>query len=797
MGISFKIAVRRLMREKQFSILNITGLAIAFAAAMLLFLWVQTEYKVDKFHKNGDQLYQVMQNVPEADKSITTMEHTPHLLGQAMQNELPEVAEAITIKSPDEDENPTGILSHAGISVKGSELYVTSNFFRVFSFSLLQGNPKQPFPNQQGVILSKHLAEKLFPHEKNVLGKLVNWNRGQEQSGNWNGTYEVTGIVEAPSNNSSLKFDLLFAQEQYAQRNKEYVHWGYNNPATYVLLKKGTKLEVFNRKTRDFLRKKLPKKWVGTLFAQKFSEKYLHNHYESGSPQGGRIEYLKLFSLIAIFILVIACINFMNLATAKANQSIKGFGIRKAIGAKKMGLMLQIWCDSLLMTTIGMILALGLVMLALPLFSQISGKLLSIPFDLSFFAFLLGLTFSISVLAGIYPAFYLASFHPLKALKGVLKTQVFEIMARKGLIVFQFSIAIVLIIAVLMVSRQTNLILSKNLGFKKENIIRFANEGKIQAGLSTFLSEVKNLPGVANASAMQGDLVGSHTGGGGIDWEGKTTEVGIEFDGLYVDFDWMETLGLEMQEGRRFSRAIRSDSQSIIFNQAAITAMGLKNPIGKTISLYGQPKVIIGVVKDFHYESLYNQIKPFFLSYNNDYNNNILVKIEAGQEQKVIEKLGEFYHQYTGGLAFEYHFIDDDFQKLYAAEQMVVALVRYFAGIAILISCLGLFGLATFSAHMRRKEIGIRKVLGASVALVTRLLAQDFLKLVLIAIVVATPIAWYLMDTWLTNFAYRIQIQWWMFALAGVMAIGIAFLTIGFQSVKAALANPVKSLRSE
>ncbi|MEP6948473.1 MAG: ABC transporter permease [Ginsengibacter sp.] len=796
---SFKLAWRNLVKDRQFTFLNLIGLSTGLACALLIYLWVHDELGVDKFNEKGGRLFQVMQNLSNDNSEIMTTGYTPDLLGNALIKEMTGIEDVAIVKSPDEDENSKGILSFNGESIKAAELFVTSNFFNVFSYHLLQGNKDQVLSDRYNVLVSDKLALELFHTTKNIIGKTVTWDRGNGQSKNLNGTYRVSGIFERPGSNSSAQFDILFTHALYAEKNTHDANWLSSNPATYVVLKKGISVEQLNNKVKDFIKSKFKagsqeQKWAGALFLQRYSDKYLHNKYENGIPVGGRIEYVKLFSIIAIFILVIACINFMNLSTAKASKRVKEVGIKKVVGASRKLLILQYIGESMLMAFASLLIAIILVAIALPAFKQITGKDLKLYFDTSLIFYVVGITVITGLLAGSYPALYLSGFKPVLVLKGKLHTSAGESWVRKGLVVFQFTISVILIVSVIVIYQQMKLIQTTNLGYNKDNIIRFSNEGKLQQNLPAFLSEITNIPGVINASDMEGDMVGNHSGGGGIDWPGKTERV--EFSGLYVDYDFMETMGLKMKEGRPFSRKFGSDSSGVIFNETAIDAMGLKNPVGKTVKLWGTEEHIIGVVKNFHFESMYKKVGPFFLSYRTN-TDNILVKIKAGAEKETLAGIENLYKKYNAGLPFDYKFIDEDYQALYSSEQRVAVLSRYFAAIAILISCLGLFGLAAFTAQRRRKEIGIRKVVGASVSNIATMLSTDFLKLVLIALLIAIPLSLWAANQWLQSFAYRINISAGIFLATGASIIIITLFTVSFQAIKAAVANPVKSLRTE
>ena len=797
----FKIAWRNLKKDKQFTILNLLGLSTGLACVLLIYLWVHDELMVDKFNEKDSRLYQVIKTAPSSDGTIATYETTQGLLAQEMAISYPEIEYAVPVRK----EGDLGILSVNKKNIKASWEFAGGNFFDVFSYQLLEGSKNNVFANKYGVLLSEQTALKLFNTTKNLIGTTFTWDGG----GEFNGTYSIAGVFKNPPTNATDQFDLVFNYSLYAEKEiggqGDISNWASNSVLTYLILKEGTGISTFNKKIKDFTRAKIQSlkgsgdlvKYEGDIFVQKYSDKYLHNHYENGKIAGGRIQYVTLFSVIAIFLLAIACINFMNLSTAKAAGRIKEVGIRKVIGAQRKALIAQYMGESLLMSFLSIVIALFIASLLLPAFKSITGKELSISFGPGFLFTITGIALITGIFAGSYPAIYLSGFKPAMVLKGEFSGTTGETFIRKGLVVFQFTISVVLIISVLTVYAQMQLIQTKNLGYNKDNIIHFSAEGKLKKNLTTFLSEVKKMPGVVNVSAMNGDLVG-HTAhsGSGIDWEGKDPNTGIEYYGVSGDYGFMETLGLQMKEGRSFSPQFGSDSLSVIFNEAAINAMGIKNPIGKTVSLWGKNKQIIGIVKDFHFESLYKKVGPAFLEYSTD-NETVLIKIKAGAENKTIAALDNFYKQFNLGLPFEYRFLDNDYQAMYASEQKVVVLSRYFVTIAIIVSCLGLFGLTAFTARKKQKEIGIRKVIGATVTSITFMLSKDFLKLVLVALLIGFPLSWWTMHQWLQGFAYRAPLSAATFMTAGVSIVTITIITISFQSIKAALMNPVKSLRTE
>jgi putative ABC transport system permease protein len=797
----FVVAWRNLVKQKQFTILNLLGLSTGLACVLLIYFWVNDELHIDKFNENDSRLYEVLKKGADGTGAVQVEKHTQGLLANTLAQELPEVEYAVQVRK---DENPS-VLSYGDKHIKIKHEFAGKDFFSVFSYQLTSGSNKE-VSGVSGIFLSDQLALKLF-NATDVVGKNVNWDY-KDDDVDFTGVYKVSGIYKTPSN-STDHFDILVPFDLYANKFAgtmgDVTNWGSNMASTFVVLKKGTDINTFNKKIKDFTIAKVKSlyptqdlaKYEGTLFARRFSDAYLYGNYVNGVQSGGRIEYINLFSIIAIFILAIACINFMNLSTAKAAGRMKEAGIRKVVGAPRGMLVLQYMSESMLLSFLSILIAVVTASFLLPAFKKITGKELPLSFNFSFILSVLGIAVFTGIVAGSYPAFYLSGFKPVMALKGKLGRSHGESWVRKGLVVFQFTISVVLIIAVIVVYQQMKLVQTKNLGYNKDNIIRFSVEGKLNDNLETFLTEAKKIPGVVDASAMNGDFLGhaSHSGGG-ISWDGKDPNLGVEYFGVSGDYGFMEILGLKIKEGRSFSKKFGSDSSSVIFNESAIAAMGIKDPVGKTVSLWGHKKQIIGIVKDFHFESLYKKVGPAFLEYSPK-NEGILVKIKAGTERETISKLEIFYKAFNQGLAFDYKFLDADYQAMYSSEQKVSVLSKYFAAVAIIISCLGLFGLAAFTAQKRQKEIGIRKVVGASANNIAMMLSKDFLKLVLVAVLVAFPVAWLVMKQWLQGFAYRINIGISVFLIAGGAIVFITLFTISFQSIKAAVANPVKSLRTE
>lgn len=786
-----KIAWRNLRKDRQFTFLNLVGLSTGLACALLIWLWISDERSVDKYNEKDAQLYEVMQNI-QHDGMIETTTNTAGLLANALATEMPEVEYATTVVPASWYDND-GIVTSNEKRFKARRQFVGQQYFDVFTCNYIAGDKKKVLSDKHSIAISDVFAAKLFQSPAAAVGKNIDWSDGE-----FTGTYEITGVFKKNPVNATDQFDMMFNFDLFVEKRPGMKDWGNSDPSTFVVLKKNASLDQFDTKIKAFVTRK-GKETTKNLFAIKFSDKYLHDTYKDRKQAGGRIAYVKLFGIIAIFILVIACINFMNLSTAKASRRIKEVGIKKVVGARRGSLVLQYLGESVFMSFLSLLLAIVLIALLLPAFNQIAGKALNFQFDTRLIISVIGITLLTGLVAGSYPALYISGFSPALVLKGKLKTSVGELFIRKGLVVFQFTLSVIAIVAVLIVYRQIDFIQSKNLGYSRDNVINFEiplefDSAKLVAAES-FVNEIKNLPGVVSAGSHSHNLNGNHGGISGFSWPGKDPNQDINFANLEVGYGFIQTVGIKIKEGKNFSDDNRSFKE-IIFNETGIKAMGLKDPIGKTVSFWGQPHVIVGIAQDFNFESLYNAVKPCFFQ---DFpiGPGVVVKIKAGTEKQTIERIRTAFASFSKGLAFDYHFMDEQYQALYTAENRVSVLSRYFAGLAILISCLGLFGLAAFTAQRRQKEIGIRKVVGASVSSVAVMLSKDFIKMVLVAIVIGFPLVWWIMDNWLEEFAYRVPVGAGVFIVAGLSIVLITIITISFQAIKAAVANPVNSLRTE
>ncbi len=780
------IIFRNFKRNKSSFFINLIGLSTGLTCALLIYLWVNDEMNFDRFHEKNSQLFQVMQQTHHGE----IIEPTPGPLAEALVAEMPEVECAVPVFNSAFLGKPT--LSSDDKNTKANVLYAGKDFFKMVSFQLIEGNANQVLSEKNSIVLSEELAMKLFNTTHNILGRTLIMKHQL-----FPGVFQITGIFKRVPLNSSLQFDFVLPYRFISDQIPSWSNWRNSNPDTYVLLRKDVNVGQFNDKIAHLIERKCGDA-SRTLFLRPYADKYLYGNYEHGRQAGGRIEYVKLFSLIAIFILIIACINFMNLSTAKASGRMLEIGIKKVVGADRSSLIIQHLCESMMMALLSLIFAIFIVEILLPQFNEITGKQITLTLNASVIGSFLGITLLTGFIAGSYPALYLSRFRPAYILKGNMHRSSAELWTRKGLVIFQFVLSSIFIVSVLVIYKQIEFIQTKKLGYNKDNIIYFNKEGRAEENLDSFLAEVKNIPGVVNASSSTFPLTDTKSSTEDMHWEGKAPDVISRFTVQTTNYDFIDMHGIEMKEGRTFSREFGSDSSKIIFNETAIQKMGLKDPIGKTVTMWGKDRQIIGITKDFHFESLHERVKPMlFILAPPDRNLRIMVKIEAGKEKETIDRLQQFYIKYNPGYVFEYRFLDEDYQAQYVSETRVAILSRYFAGIAIIISCLDLFGLAAFSAERRRKEIGVRKVLGSSEFGIITLLTNDFTEIVLVSLLISSPVSYLITKYWLDSFAYRIDLQVWYFIGTGFITLFIAWITVGAQALRAAMTNPVESLRSE
>ncbi len=781
-----------MVRNKAFSVINISGLSLGMACSLLILLWVQDERSVDNMHTNGDRLYIVYERQYVDDK-INGGYYTPGVLANEMKRTIPEIEKASGFAW--QADSPDRLTFQVGNKIlKFDGCYADSDYFQMFSYPLIKGQPATALNTPVSLCISNKMAKAFFGSADEAIGKTIRYENRKDLT--------VTAVFDDLPKNVSAKFDFLINWPSFLDDNSWAKEWGNNGPNTLIMLRAGANPQSVENRIKKFLdnyNKEQSKSFRIELGMQPLREMYLHSHFKNGEISGGRMEYVRLFSIVAIFILLIACINFMNLTTARSAKRAKEIGIRKVAGAMRPALIRQFLTEAMMVTSLAVLLALVIVVALLPFFNLLTGKQIIFPYSsIYFWLSLAGLTFITGFVSGSYPAIFLSSFKPIGVLKGKIQFSSSSSFLRKGLVVFQFILSIILITGTIIVSKQINYIQHTNLGYDRENLVYLSVEGNLAEKYQVFKQAALHAPGIKMVSLIgeQPTSIGSNTGG--VLWDGKDPNTTPLFINTAIGLDFVKTMNLQLMEGRDFSKDFASDTAGYLINESALKIIGYKNPIGKPLTFWGTKGSIIGVLKDFHFSSLHDPIRPLILRYGEkDTWGNILVRTEAGKTKQALASLEKICKTLNPQFPFTYSFADEEYQKLYMSEQIISKLSDYFAFLGIFISCLGLLGLAMFTAERRTKEIGIRKVLGASVASLFTLLSKEFILLVFIALVIASPLAWWAMQAWMQDFAYRAPIGLWVFAVAGLLAIGIALLTVSFQAIKAALANPIESLRTE
>ncbi|NDU97666.1 ABC transporter permease [Spirosoma terrae] len=782
-----KIAVRSLLKHKLYSSINVFGLALGMACSLLIGLWVRDELSYDRFWPDAERICYVRVNFtnpndPSAD--IGTNFVTPGPLQEAIAKDIPEVAATLKL-----DYGPEYLIKVGDKTAKEQGHFATDDFFGVFNLPVIAGNPAAALKQPNQIVITRKVAEKFFPNGE-ALGQKLQLNNDKY--------YVVGAVVEDVPHNSTLQFGWLVNWNVQAQDWMKT--WGNSSFRTYVRLKPNTTLAQAEAAMSSIYPRHAGKNFeTGRPTLQSITDLHLYSEYKNGKSVGGRIEYVRVFGLVALFILLIACVNFMNLATARSATRAKEVGVRKVVGALRSSLAGQFLSESMLTSLLAITLSLGLVWLALPSFNAVSGTTLTLDLtDPILWLIVLGLAIITGVLSGSYPAFFLSSLQPIKILKGRFQVGAGPALFRRVLVVFQFSLSVFLIVGMLAVGKQMDYLRSKHLGLDRENVLYWPIEGFSDTKqYEAFQREVVRLPSVGSATTAGSLPIDVRGSSGDLRWPGKDPRQDHQVFAMFVGSDFARTMNIKMVDGRDFQTSSPADSSNYVINEATARMMNMNNPVGKEVQFWMGKGRIVGVMKDFHMQSLHETIKPLILCFNYLNTSYLLVKTRPGQTQQAIADLEKLSKAYNPNYPFNFHFLDEEYEKLYRAEQQVDTLINYFGVLAILISCLGLFGLAAFTAEQRNKEIGVRKVLGASVGSIVTLLSKDFLKLVLIALVLAAPLAWWTLTKWLDSFAYKTDLSWWIFGMAGGLALLIAFLTVSYQSIKAALTNPVTSLRSE
>jgi len=783
-----KIALRNIRKHKGYSFINIAGLAIGMACCILILLWVQDETGYDQFHKRRSELFRVYTEIQYTNGRTNLFAQSYFPLARILKDECPDVVDAVRYAS-----QRMLLIKHGDKGFSDDNFgFADSSFFNMFTFPFVRGDPKTALSNKFSVVITEEMSEKYFGSE-DPIGKTLNVNNQFD--------VQVTGVIENLPHNSSLRFDFLLPYALYWGPNwTESSSWGGNPLETYVLLAKNTQAEEVARKITDIKNKHDPPSATerSQLHVQPLTRIHL---YALGG--GGPIRYVYIFSIIAFFVLIIACINFMNLSTAKAGTRASEVGLRKVVGAKKADLIKQFFGESIVLSFIALLFAILIVEIMLPAFNNLSGKSLSLDpsSNITIILGLIGITLCVGILAGSYPALFLSSFQPVKVLKGTFGSSSQRSLFRKILVVSQFALSIFLIISTIIIYKQLDYIKNRDLGYDKEHLVFVYMQGNLKAKYESAKSELlrnSNILKVTRSLQLPSNIASTVSA---LDWEGKNPDERVSMNWDIVDFGYFETLKMDMVQGRSFSREFATDaSEAYIVNEEAVKLMGIESPVAKRLSVFRKEGKIIGVVKNFHFKSLHHEIRPFVYMMNPDWigmMDCMFIRVAPNNLSATVRYIESTCKEFNPAFPLKYLFFDEWLGRLYSNEQRMGKIVGFFTFLAIAISCLGLFGLASFMTEQRTKEIGIRKVLGAPVSRIILLLSADFTKWVLVANIIAWPVAYFVISKWLENFAYRTNLNISIFILSGVLALVTALLTVSYQTLKAALANPVESLRYE
>ena len=785
-----KTALRHASKYKGYTTINLLGLVVGIASSILILLWIKDEVSMDQFHAKSDRIYQVWRNIYQASGEIVTVNWIPQPLEEVLENEYPEV-DQVTLLSWEAEL----LFRNEDKAFYETGRYASPEFFSIFSFPFLAGDPNTALDDLHAVVISESLANKYFGEDgkSKALGQTFTIDEQDE--------FMVTGVFKDPGPNSSIDFDWILPAQEYIQRNTWVEGWYSGGFRIYFSLRENADIETVRQRVLHEINENTDYAADERIYLQKFSENYLHSTFENGIPVGGRIQYVRIMGVIAIFILVIACINFMNLATARSSRRAKEIGLRKVLGAQKGSLRQQFFTESFLLSVVSVLVALLIVFLAIPYFNNITGKSLALDMgDPQLWLGLAVITVITGLLSGSYPALLLPSFKTVHSLKGVFKHSKSDTFFRNGLVVFQFALSILLIIGTLVVSQQMKYILNKNLGLDKENLVFVNMQGDLFRRHDVYKAELLKIPEVKNVTFTSGNPISYGRSTGSANWEGKNPDDVVEINVLHVDTDFFETMGMEIIAGRGFSKELATDSSNYVINEVTADIMGFEDPVEQKLSVWGIEGRVIGVVRNFHMDNMYKPIAPLIIRY--DPNSTLTVlSVAFIRVQHNIQNALQGIEQVTNALnpayPFRYEFLDKEYEQSYRSEATISTLVNIFALVSVFISCLGLLGLSSFSADQRAKEIGIRKVHGASVLNLVMMLSGDYARLMVWAFILAAPVAYYYTQQWLNNFAFHIDLNFTIFIVSGVLAFIIGALTVSFKSYQAAIVNPVKTLKDE
>jgi len=804
-----KIAARHLAKQKMYSVIKIGGFALSIAACLLIALYIRDELSYDRFYPTASRIYRITGEYDNNGKLETGADWPPPM-AKALREDYPEVEKSGRLMPHPlfycAGSNQVRTIDNEQNTYEEGFTYADPDMLDILQVPMVYGDRAHALNEPNTIVLSKKKADKYFPNQ-NPVGKLIILNNDKER------IYKVGGVMQDFPATSHIHYDFWMSLTGYELWKDEQGKWGSSNYYTYVLLKPGTDAAKFQSKLKGILTKYyLPMlqqagdkeadsfTQKARILAQPISDVHLYSYNIDDGLQKGDIRFIWLFGAIASFILIIACINFINLSTAKSANRAKEVGLRKVIGSHRIGLVQQFLTESLLFGILSFILGILIATFTLPLFNKLFAKSLSIPWS-SWWLFPVMIVAAIIVgtLAGLYPSFYLSAFKPINVLKGQLSRGSKNSILRNGLVIFQFTTSIILIISTLVIYNQTQYILHKKIGFSKDQVLLIQGTNTLENRTLSFKNELLKSADIKDVTISDFlPVSGTKRDGNTFYKEGRMKEdIGVSSQKWRVDYDYIKTMGMQIIEGRNFSREMRSDSGATIINKTMAEKLGLKNAIGQRIVNGWETWTVIGVVEDFNFESMRQSVDPLCMILGNNTSTIVAAKIKSANTKAAISYISSVWKGFAPNQPIRYTFLDESFANMYADVERTGSIFTTFAVLAIIIACLGLFALSAFMAEQRNKEIGIRKVLGASVSGITTMLSKDFVKLVFVSIVVASPIAWWAMTKWLQDFAYRVPISWWMFCVAGLAAIIIALITISFQSIRAALMNPVKTLRAE
>lgn len=785
------ITLRGFLKHKMSFIINLIGLSTGLASVLIIYTWVQKEMNVDKFHELDERLYTVMVN-SDRGSTITTGNGTPPLLGPELMRAYPEVVDHAYMSNGFFDTE--GVLAFDQTELLGKGLFASTNLFEVCTYPLVEGDPRTVLEGKNNVVLSESLAGKLFGSVAQSVGRSISI-----KVNNWrvDDVFLVTGVFQDPPENATRQFEFVLQYEWMIDGDQNAGLWPGGYAETLIVLDEKANKEEVDEKIAGFLKDKSPSRESATLFLQQYSDQYLNGNYVDGRVEGGRMVYVRLFSAVALFILLIACVNYMNLATAQATLKQKEIGVKKTMGFSQQLLLKQFLGESIFLTFLGLFFAIILVYALLPGFNVLTNSKLELLFNLESITVFLGIALITGLLGGAYPAIYLSRLRPSLVLHQNRSAASRAQWVRKGLVVFQFALAAVFILCVQVINAQLEFSQQKYLGYDRDQVISF--EGRLfenEQGPDAFIQEIAKIPGVLSVSNMSGSFLWGQDNQGGYSWRGIEEDREKSFKSPRIGYNVVETLGIHVLQGRSFSKELNDDFTKIIVNESAVRYMELTDPVGQVIQYGDTQREIIGVVRDFNYGSIHHAVEPLIFRFRT-VGNNFLLKIREGANQQVLSELEAVYKSFFPLHDFDYAFLDDAYEALYASENSVAVLVKWFSVLAIIISCLGLFGMASFIIARRKKEIGIRKVHGSSEWKIMSLLSRNFLLLVCIGILLALPLGMFVVDRWLDSFAYRIALHPGFFVATALITMMTSWLTVSIETYKAASMNPVECLQAE